>query len=160
MVILSQKMQKSNKIKFLFLFSLLCFLSCGRLKNAAHEGINKGGEVVGSSASEFIDGVSQGIQTNTLCSLKISDSLISKGLDKGQYEVKSFAMSNDNKVTVYLIFNQELNDTVIMKAFNRDQQEIGRSKLFVAGAKDEAKYFDFLFDERTDIDPKGSLILE
>jgi hypothetical protein len=53
------------------------------------------------------------------------------------------------KVNVYLIAKNDFKGKLIMKAFNSDKKEIGRSSIEVTIKKDDAKYVDFSFDERT-----------
>jgi len=40
------------------------------------------------------------------------------------------------------------------------EQEAGRAKIDIAGKADEAGYFDFIFDKRTNIEAKSKIILE
>ena len=39
-------------------------------------------------------------------------------------------------------------------------QEVGRLKQEISGKKDDAGYIDFVFDERTNIDPKYTISIE
>jgi len=38
--------------------------------------------------------------------------------------------------------------------------EIGRTKIDIEGKADEAGYFDFIFDKRSDIEVKSKIVLE
>jgi len=51
-------------------------------------------------------------------------------------------------VSVYIIPNQDLKGTLTLKAFDKDGNEMGRSKYAVDVASDDAQYHDFKFDDR------------
>ena len=46
-----------------------------------------------------------------------------------------------------------------MRVINKEGEEYGRIVQEVTGKKDEAKYVDFVFDKRTNIDSKGKLLI-
>ena len=66
--------------RLLLTITLILFLSCDRISNKAKEGINRGGEVVGESATEFFDGVSDGVDKTLDCEIIFSEELLNKGL--------------------------------------------------------------------------------
>jgi len=145
----------------IFCIALLTILmSCNRITNKAKEGINKGGEVVGESATEFFDGVSEGVDRTLECEILLSKELKNKGLKKGVYDIESQPIVNNNKLTLYLIFKQDFRKEVMAKAYNKKGQEIGRTKAIIEGNSGEAAYFDFLFDERTDIGYRNRITIE
>jgi hypothetical protein len=145
-------------ISILFVLTLLG--SCVRVKEKAKETINKSGETVGKTATEFFDGVSEGIDKTLQCELSLSKSLIDKGLKTGKFTVENVADGRNNQLTVYLIFDKDFKSSVIAKAFDRSGLEIGRAKIDVEGKTDEAGYFDFNFDKRTYIEAKSKIVLE
>ncbi|MBU2921405.1 hypothetical protein KO504_08630 [Winogradskyella psychrotolerans] len=57
------------------LILLLSFFSCDRIANKTKEGINRGGEVVGESATEFFEGVSEGVDKTLECKIILSNNL-------------------------------------------------------------------------------------
>ena len=139
---------------------LLSFLSCNRIATKTKEGINKGGEVVGESATEFFEGVSEGVDKTLECKITLSKDLQENGLKTGVYDIDSHSSSKNNKLTLYLIFDKDLNKEVIAKAYNKSGLEIGRAKILINGTKGEAEYYDFLFDERTDIGFRNKITIE
>ena len=139
---------------------LTALMSCNRIANKTKEGINKGGEVVGESATEFFDGVSVGVDKTLDCEILLSKHLISKGLKKGVYDIESQPIGNNNKLTLYLIFDKDFSKEVIAKAYNKKGQEIGRTKAIITGNAGDASYFDFEFDERTDIGYRNRITIE
>jgi hypothetical protein len=144
----------------LILTALMLFASCGRVKEKAKETINKGGETVGKTATEFFEGVSTGIDKTLECELSLSETLLSKGLKTGKFSIENAAVGKNNQLTVYLIFDKDFNSPVIAKTFDKNGLETGRAKIDIAGKADEAAYFDFVFDKRTYIEVKSKITLE
>lgn len=149
------------KIKLLLILSVLLSLcSCNRIANKTKEGINKGGEVVGETATEFFEGVSEGVGKTLECDIKLSKNLTELGLKTGVYDISSKSSGNNNKLTLYLIFEKDFNRQISVKAYNKNGLEIGRSSSNIIGNKGEASYFDFEFDDRTDIGFRNKIIIE
>ena len=145
-------------ISFFFVLALL--VSCGRVKEKARETINKSGETVGKTATEFFEGVSEGIDKTLQCELSLSSSLIDKGLKTGKFTIENSEDGRNNQLTVYLIFDRDFKSPVTAKAFDKNGLEMGRSKIDIEGKADEAGYFDFVFDKRTSIEVKSKIVLE
>lgn len=147
-------------IPLCLLFVLVCS-SCDRVKSKTKETINKGGETVGKTATEFFDGVSEGIDQTLKCELSISQELKDQGLNHGAFSIKNDDEGGLNNVlSIYLIFNKDFKSSISIKAFNTKKLEIGRSKLLVEGKEDEAQYFDFIFDPKTSIESRSTLHIE
>jgi hypothetical protein len=104
--------------------------------------------------------VAEGVDKTLQSELLISDDLQALGLSNGKYEIARQDTGSDNRLELYLIFAEDFDDTLIVKAFDKNDQEIGRSTQTVSGTKDEAKYFDFDFDKRTVIESKSKLFVE
>lgn len=138
-----------------FILVLILFSSCNRIKNKTKETINQGGEVVGKSAAEFFEGVSEGVEVTIDCELILSDELIAQGISTGKYIVGSENSSNNNKLTVYFIFGQDTQAEYTATVMDKNGLEIGRTKLAIEGKHNETGYFDFVFDERTNIEVKS-----
>ncbi|WP_299100540.1 hypothetical protein [uncultured Winogradskyella sp.] len=144
----------------ILLLLILCLVSCNRIANKTKEGINRGGEVVGESATEFFEGVSEGVDKTLECKIMLSNNLKKQGLKTGVYNIGSQSSSHNNKLTLYVIFDSDFNQEVMAKVFNKSGLEIGRAKTVISGTKDGAAYFDFLFDTRTDIGYRNKIIIE
>lgn len=149
-----------NSFRLLILVFALCLFSCNRIANKTKEGLNKGGEIVGESATEFFDGVSEGVDKTLECKIILSDSLLKNGLKTGVYTIDSKIHNNNNKLTLYLIFEHTLNTEVIAKAYNKSGLEIGRAKTTIKGQKGDAGYFEFLFDQQTDIGFRNTITID
>jgi len=146
--------------RFVIFSSLLVFMSCNRIANKAKEGVNKGGEVVGETATEFFEGVSEGVDKTLECEILLSKKLKSKGLKTGTYDIEGQPIGNNNKLTVYIIFNEDFNSELLAKAYNKNKLEIGRTRTTVEGKAGDAGYFEFVFDKRTDIGFRNRITIE
>jgi hypothetical protein len=145
----------------LLVFSLTFLTSCNRAKEKAKETINQTGETVGKSATEFFDGVADGVEKTLECEISLSNSLIEKGLQTGKYEIKNdLNQENDNILVLYLIFNKDFKQTLYLKVFDKKSVEIGRSKLEITGKKGEADYYEFQFNDKTNIESKSKISIE
>ncbi|HEY9047923.1 MAG TPA: hypothetical protein VIN08_18575, partial [Ohtaekwangia sp.] len=65
----------------------------------------------------------------------------------------------DNLVSVYCIFNQDFEDTVMLKAYDNQKLETGRSKLIIKAKKDDAGFYDFPFDKRANLDTEDCRLI-
>ncbi|MGB0871156.1 MAG: hypothetical protein ACPGSD_16320 [Flavobacteriales bacterium] len=147
-------------ITLLTLISIL-FISCDRIKNTTKDTINKGGEAVGETAAEFFEGVSEGIDKTLDCDIIISKDLLNKGLKTGKFTIEDGSEGGtNNQLTLYLIFEKDIDTTLTLKAFDKNKLEIGRTKMKVEGEKGNANYFDFTFDKRTYIEKKSIIRIE
>lgn len=148
--------------KFVFALTILAalFTACNDITTKAKNTINKTGEKVGQTATEFIEGVTEGVEKSLQRKVELSDSLKAKGLSLGNTSITNDTVGSNNKLTVYFIFNKTFSDTVFAKVYNKNNVEIGRSKLLVTGAKKDAKYVDFIFDKRTYIEVKSTVVLD
>jgi len=153
-------MKKQNIIILIVIALSISAISCNKIKDKTKNSINKSGETIGKSTTEFIEGVGDGITKTLALDIKVSEDLISKGLETGKYLIETSETGSKNILTLYIIFNKDFDETVFLKAYDKNNLEIGRVNIKISGKKDEAGYYDFVFDERTKLENKGSLILE
>lgn len=123
------------------------------------EKINKGGEVVGEAVGEFMSGVGSGVEKAFDPKIELSESFKEKGLKVGEMQL-SGSEGTDNLLSVYLIFDKDFKDDIMIKAYNENNKEMGRSKLAVEAKKGDASFHDFKFDQRTNIDNNSKLVFE
>ncbi|WP_424651146.1 hypothetical protein [Capnocytophaga gingivalis] len=152
--------------KYLLLASVISFAACNlgnKVSNLTEEVANKtatkAGKIIGGSTRSFADGVGEGLDKAGNSSLQLSEELSKKGIKLGGHKIENLS-GNDNKLSVYFIFEQDFTGTVMVKVFNKQMQEVGRIKQELSGKKDDAGYIDFVFDERTNIDPKYTITIE
>jgi hypothetical protein len=124
------------------------------------DGINKAGNVAGQTAGEFIEGASKGVVKAFDVKVNLPEELKSKGLEFGKTYITSDSLGTDNLLMVYVIFNKDYSDTLKAKVFDDKELEMGRIAVPVNGKKDEAKFIEFHFDKRTNIDSKNVLTVE
>ncbi|MBC7554797.1 MAG: hypothetical protein H7257_12555 [Taibaiella sp.] len=149
-------------MKNLLIILLASLLSggCKCVTNTAKKAINKTGEVVGEGSSEFVKGVAKGVENTLECSVTVSDELKLKGVSFGRFFISKDSGSKDNKLTVYLIFGKEFAGNISAKVFDAKGTEYGRAVVNIAAHSNEAKYTDFIFDQRTDVESKSRFVLE
>jgi len=129
--------------------------SCSRVKDKAKETINEGGETVGKSASEFFEGVADGVEESFQRTVVLSPELQEKGLKMGKHQ-----MGDDNKLNLYLIFDQDFNGTLRAAVADKNGLEYGRTSLDIVATAGDAGYYDFVFDSRTDIELKSVITIQ
>lgn len=136
-------------------------ISCDSVKRKTKQAINKGGETVGKTATEFIEGVTEGVDLTLQCELSLSQDLLDQGLQTGKFSINNDTSGgNDNQVTLYLIFENDFHRVLFAKVFDKNGIEIGRTKLDVEGLAGDAGYFDFIFDKRSYIEVKSKITIE
>ena len=144
-------------------FAITCILfaiSCSNAKEKAKEAINKAGETVGQSTTEFAKGVSEGVDKSLGSEIQLSAALTDKGLQTGKCIITSSEGSDDNILSLYVIFNKEFKQQVSVKIKDAKGLEYGRLQQEISGKTGEAKFIDFVFDKRTNIESKSKFIIE
>ena len=124
------------------------------------EKINQAGDVTGQAVGEFASGVSSGMGKAFDVKVSLSENLKDKGISFGKTTVSSDSGATDNLLTAYLIFEKDFNESLTAKAFDSKGAEMGRVTINAAGKKGDAKYFEFHFDKRTNIDYDSKLTIE
>jgi len=146
---------------YIFVFAISLLFSCERVKNKTQDTINAGGEAVGQSATEFVEGISEGIDKTLESKVKLSPNLITNGLSTGKFEISDNPLGgNDNLLTLYLIFDKDFDGILRVKVFDKNGLETGRAKLEVKGIKGDANYFDFTFGDRVKIEARSLIVVE
>ena len=74
-----------RNISFILVLVSLLMFSCDRVKKKTKETINKSGEVVGKTATEFFEGVSEGVDKTLQCEIILSPELKEKELKTGKF---------------------------------------------------------------------------
>lgn len=148
-----------NLIFGIVLIGLVC--SCSRANSTAKEAINKSGEIVGKGASEFIEGINEGVDKTFECELMLSPKLVEEGIQTGKFSINNDSMGGYNNVlSVYLIFNKDFKGEIMAKANDSKGLEFGRKKMEVEAKAGDAKHIDFAFDKRTHIEAKSKISIE
>lgn len=152
-------MMKILKIIFLLTISVSLF-SCGWFEEKAKHTINKSGEIASRTGSEFVNGIEKGIEKTFKSEIVLSQNLKNLGIEVGKVTINNSEGATDNVLTIYLIFKKDFNQNIQVKVFDDENKEYGRTSQIITAKANEAKYFDFTFDNRTNIDGKGKVTLE
>lgn len=150
-------------MKIINILSISIFViaaSCNWAKDKAKNVANKTGEVVAKTGSEFVDGVNKGIEKTFSNEVIISVNLKTNGLTPGKIIITSTDSTTDNILSAYLIFEKDFNQQLMIKVFDEQGLEYGRANQMISAKAGEAKYVDFIFDKRTNIDSKGKISFE
>jgi len=147
-------------MKYLIIGLALVTASCNWAEKKAKDTVNKTGEVVGKAGSEFVNGVAKGVEKTFENEVKFSDQLTKQGLEAGKIVIHSSENHSDDIISAYLIFNDNFDREVTIKVFSPQGKEYGRVHKLVKGKKGDAAYVDFAFDNRTNIDGKGTISFE
>ena len=147
-------------MKHLFIILVFTTLSCNWAKQKTKETVNKAGEVAAKAGSEFADGVKKGVEKTFTNEVILSDHLKKNGVHTGKIIISGTDSTSDNIASVYLIFDATFDENISVKLLNEEGVEYGRTSVKISAQKNEAKYIDFVFDKRTNIDSKGKLIFD
>lgn len=127
-----------------------------KLVEGAGDAMQKEGKDAIESASkgvgEMVKGASSGFSASLNSAKIVSDPTFDVNFEECKAEkVYGAEADKTKKVNVYLIAKNNFNGKLILKAFDKNKKEIGRSNLTISIKKDDAKYVDFSFDERTQL---------
>lgn len=153
-------MKKVVSIILTMSFLTLTLSSCDWAKDKTKKTVNKAGEIVGKTGSEFGDGVYRGVKKTFENDVKISDELKAKGLEFGEVIINSTDSTTNNVLTSYIIFNDNFDQEIMIKVFNENGKEYGRLKEKLNGEKGNSKHRDFIFDKHMNIGVKGNITIE
>ena len=155
------KLSSFTQISMLFFISIVAVVSCSQVKEKTKQTINKGGETVGKTATEFFEGVSEGVDKTMQCKITLSEGLTKNGIKTGKFIIDSDTLGGTkNKLSLYLIFEKDFSGNIKVKSFDKNGLESGRTNMNISGKAGNANYFDFIFDRRTNIEQKNTLVLE
>ena len=147
--------------KLLLIFTVVFyFFSCSETKEKAKETINAGGEIVGKTVGEFSKGVSTGVDETFEIKIDAAQELAQEGVSLGKIELKSINGGHDNLVNTYLIFSKDFKKSLVLKAFDSKNLEMGRSFLEIKAKANDAAFYGFALDTLTNIDADSKLTLE
>jgi hypothetical protein len=162
MRVCSKKLQKQpnhltdmNKMYYLLSFSVLAFSACSGVTEKIGEGSEKAGRAVGEIARGVSSGVDQAfeIQPETDSAFRL------RGLSLGKVQLGNDGEGTDNRLSVYLIAAKATDTKVAARVFDAKGLEMGRCLSTIKMAAGEARFVDFVFDKRTNIDHDSRVLL-
>lgn len=152
---------KDNRFLTLVLAGALLSASCNWVKETTKEVINKSGETVGKATTEFAEGVTEGVDRSLDCDIQVSEKLLAKGVQTGKFSVRNDSLGHTNNVlSMYFIFNKDFDGNLMAKVYDKKGLESGRKSIQVQAKANETRYFDFLFDARTEIEVRSKITIE
>lgn len=142
------------------LLALSLAVSCNNVKEKAKNTINKGGEAVGETATEFIEGVTEGVDRTLDNKIVLSEGLKSQGVGTGKFYIESDSLGKDNKLVIYLITEKDFKGKLTFKIVDKKGLETGRKVIELNRKAGEAAYQDVTFNQRTDIEVKSTIQID
>jgi hypothetical protein len=147
-------------MKKMILYISLVAINMACRTDSGNEKLANASKNVGTSAAKVVSGLKSGIEKVSKINIELNENLKARGLSVGKTKLDSKNGGRHNLLNVYLIFDKNIHKTVIMKVYNNQNEEVGRSKLLLMGSAGEAKYVDFIFDKRTNIDRDYKVVVE
>lgn len=133
---------------------LVGLIACQRAKDGAKDALNASGEIAGKAASEVLEGVTTGVEETWDVDVRLDSTLAQRGVSLGRTTV-----TGSNTLSVYLIADRDFNDTLAAFATGKDGVETGRARTPVALKAGMADYIDLVFQERTDLKRKSTIVI-
>lgn len=158
----SRKLQKQpnhltdmNQLYFLLAFSVCGLFACSGVTEKIGEGSEKAGRAVGEIARGVSSGVDQAFEIKPE-----TDSLFRlKGLSLGKVQLGNDGEGTDNLLSVYLIASRPVELQAQARVYDPKGLEMGRTRTALRMAQGEARFVDFVFDKRTNIDNDSRVLL-
>jgi hypothetical protein len=151
---------KMKSIVIVSLFIGFVLTSCNWAKDKTKDTLHKGGEIVGKAGSEVVDGVAKGVEDSFANIVEASTRITGNGIKLGRVTVNGTDSTTDNIVSVYLIFDKHFEGKITAKALDNNGLEFGRVTMDIVADSGQAKFVDFEFDRRTNIDRNDRVRLE
>jgi hypothetical protein len=143
-----------------FVPGLLMSCDSETVKEKAKNTINNTGKSLGRGTSQFFKGVKEGVDKTLGCKVELSPALQKLGVGTGKFFIAQSKGATDNILTVYLIFDKDVNRKISTRVYDRKGREYGRATTIVEGKAGEADYVDFVYSPRTEIEGRSKFVLE
>jgi hypothetical protein len=149
-------------------YAVVCMIAfatagCDRCTHAVKQGINKTGQVVGSTAAEAGKGIYEGAAKEFECTVDVSDNLKKQGLSIGKFEKtadSAYKSGNYNVLHVYIITDKDIDAILMARVLDHNHKEYGRTRIHLTGKAGNALWVDFIFDRRTDFENNSVFVIE
>ncbi len=143
---------------YLLAIALLTLSACQQISDKSKAVIKEGGNAVGQGASQFVDGVKDGVDRTFQSQLVVDSSLLRAGFHTGKFSVGK--PDSIYILTVYGIYDRAIDRELSVRVYDERGQEYGRSHSHASGHAGEASYLDFRFDQRTDIESRSRFVIQ
>ena len=108
------------------------------------------GKSVGENVTEFAQGVGTGVDVGLKVNFELSEALKEAGVTATVAKQETPLNSPNKTITIYIIADKAMDATLVAKAYNADEQEIGRAHTDVVFVADDARYIGFEFPAEMD----------
>lgn len=134
---------------------MLLVTACNWAGEKANKALNKGGELVGSAATEVVEGVTTGVERTWRVDVRLSNPLGAQGLTLGKTMVESDSSGRNNLLIIYLSARNNIQDTLTAVALDQDGLEMGRTHVPVTLSAGQGDFFPLRFQDYTDLERKS-----
>ena len=113
------------------------------------------GEAVGEGVGKVIKGLAVGLDAGVIAvEVRVSESLGTRGIKvtRAHRLESGDGPGKGHGVGAYIIFGEPASASVLVKAFDKSNQEVGRCIAELSGTKDQAGYVDFAFDKQVPLE--------
>lgn len=108
------------------------------------------GQTVGKNVTQFAQGVGAGVDNQLQVEIELSQRLTEAGLSHTVAKQQGSLDNKSKSISIYLISKSPLETQLIAKAYNAQNQEIGRATTDAKFAQDDAQYVTFAFPVEMD----------
>lgn len=160
--------KKKKSFKYLIFISLVAFISIGcftlyetaaktynKIDDLFVKGASKTGEITGKTVTAFGKSAYDGVETVLKNKTEIQSSLKQNGIEVGK-----ILNEQNNMLQVYIIFNKDYKGNVTVRVKDINNEEIGRSTVYIEGKSGQADYKSFVFNQLTDIPEQSTIFIE
>ncbi|MGD9127632.1 MAG: hypothetical protein PVH19_09665 [Planctomycetia bacterium] len=134
--------------KYLIVLALIfpvAFCGCGDDEESV---ATKLGNQVGNSVTDFAQGVGEGVDEKMKVPVEVNQKMLDRGLKS---TVAKWTIEDAKKgISVYIVAETAFEGTLIVKAYDKDDLEIGRTEADVVLGDDDAKHVLFAFPDNVD----------
>jgi hypothetical protein len=109
----------------------------------------RAGEKFGQQVTDFSKGVGKGIDQKMMVQVALSPQVLALGLTNTI--AKSLGIGGTNGISVYFIASQNVSNSLVVRALNGEDVEVGRTRKLVVLQKDDATYITFNFEDLMDM---------
>ena len=108
------------------------------------------GKKLGENVTEFAQGVGSGIDQQMQIKVELASDVVEAGLSSTVASQKIQAEKPAKGISVYFIASKAIKGTLLARAFNSGDQEVGRAASEVSLGQDDAEYIVFDFPAEMD----------
>ncbi|MFK7817722.1 MAG: hypothetical protein AB8G99_03305 [Planctomycetaceae bacterium] len=127
------------------IFTVVTLIGCSAENDAGSIG-----ESLGKNVTEFAQGVGSGVDTQLEVKIELSQELTNRGVTTTVAKQETPLNDATKPITVYFISAKPIDAALVAKAYNADNQEIGRATTTVAFGSDDAQHVGFEFPPEMD----------